>query len=167
MGDAYISFPEQEKIRRNSDGEILRCVGGGLWLPEGFELADKVEAKIEMPRPKIYVLKIILSVVYLVGINLVVTFFLNKYLTSMGVPKLFILLMLLCIFTNIKKIAIFAILLYQRFAPNEIRSRCLFVPSCSNYTIMALEKYGFVIGSIKAIGRFSRCRHPNGGEDYP
>ena len=167
MGDGHIYSVEQEKIRRNSDGEKLRYVGGGLWIPEGFELADKVETKREMPRPEINVLKTVFSIVYLTGTNLVITFFLNRYLTGINVLKLFILLMLVCVFTNFKKIVVFAILLYQRFAPNEIRSSCLFVPSCSNYTIIALEKYGLIIGSIKAIGRLFRCHYPNGGEDYP
>jgi hypothetical protein len=34
---------------------------------------------------------------------------------------------------------------------------CRFYPSCSNYAIMALEKYGFFIGWIKTIDRVHRC----------
>ena len=36
------------------------------------------------------------------------------------------------------------ILLYQYFAPQKIRDACRFEPSCSNYAILALRKYGFL-----------------------
>lgn len=36
---------------------------------------------------------------------------------------------------------------------------CRFQPTCSNYAIQALEKYGFVKGGLKAMGRVARC-HP-------
>jgi putative membrane protein insertion efficiency factor len=44
---------------------------------------------------------------------------------------------------------------------------CKFHPSCSQYAIDALRKYGLVRGSLKAAGRILRC-HPwsHGGVDY-
>jgi len=46
---------------------------------------------------------------------------------------------------------------------------CRFYPSCSNYAIMALEKYGFFKGWGLAVTRIIRCT-PNNTEsciDYP
>lgn len=44
---------------------------------------------------------------------------------------------------------------------------CKFHPSCSEYAIDALRKYGFLKGSLKAAHRLARC-HPwsHGGVDY-
>lgn len=38
---------------------------------------------------------------------------------------------------------------------------CRFYPSCSNYAIMALEKYGFLKGWYMAVDRVMRCRDDN------
>lgn len=45
---------------------------------------------------------------------------------------------------------------------------CRYTPTCSQYAIEALEKYGFIKGVILAIHRIGRC-HPWGGhgEDPP
>lgn len=60
-----------------------------------------------------------------------------------------------------------AILLYQKHAPEEMRRSCLFIPSCSEYMLLAIEKYGVIVGVYKGLNRLCRCHHPNGGEDYP
>ncbi|HEX9415870.1 MAG TPA: membrane protein insertion efficiency factor YidD [Gaiellaceae bacterium] len=46
-------------------------------------------------------------------------------------------------------------------------SSCKFHPSCSQYAVDALRKYGLVRGSLKAARRLLRC-HPwsHGGVDY-
>jgi len=68
---------------------------------------------------------------------------------------------------RLRRIIIWSIRVYQRYAPERIRLACVFVPSCSDYMILSLEKYGLIRGSIKGIKRLRRCRNPNGGEDYP
>ena len=158
---------EQRQIRYNSDGERLRYVGNGLWVPDGYELAQKDDAANEVARPRIPVVKTTLTIAVSIGTNLTLALLLSKHLVGISMLVLFGILLLACVFLNTKSIMIFAILIYQRFASNEIRNHCLFVPSCSNYTILALEKYGAIIGFIKAIDRLLRCRHPNGGVDYP
>lgn len=64
-------------------------------------------------------------------------------------------------------ISIQLILLYQRLAPQKIRDACRFDPSCSNYAILALKKYGFIQGWKMTYQRLKRCKYPNGGIDYP
>jgi putative membrane protein insertion efficiency factor len=63
-------------------------------------------------------------------------------------------------------ILIWFIRLYQRYAGSETRLRCCFVPSCSEYAVLALTKYGTVVGGVKTARRLMRCRSP-GGIDYP
>lgn len=67
----------------------------------------------------------------------------------------------------LKYFLIGTVLMYKAFAPMEMRSQCRFEPTCSTYMIMALKKYGAIIGLIKGICRIVRCRPPNGGIDYP
>lgn len=56
---------------------------------------------------------------------------------------------------------------YQRTAPDSLRQSCRFQPSCSEYMILAVEKYGVIKGFSKGIKRILRCHKPNGGIDYP
>lgn len=58
------------------------------------------------------------------------------------------------------------VLLYQRYASSSRRLQCCFYPSCSQYAIIAIRKYGVVVGSIKVGSRLRRCRPP-GGVDFP
>ena len=66
-----------------------------------------------------------------------------------------------------KRLAIGLVLFYKAVAPLSVRSECRFEPTCSTYMIMAIQKYGLIIGVIKGIKRLLRCRPPNGGVDYP
>ena len=44
--------------------------------------------------------------------------------------------------------------------------RCKYIPTCSEYAIQAIQKYGAVRGSIKAIWRILRCNpFSKGGVD--
>jgi len=57
------------------------------------------------------------------------------------------------LFFCFKYAVIGAIRLYQHYAPEEIRRRCLFMPTCSEYAIMAVRKYGGIIGLCKSVYR--------------
>lgn len=56
---------------------------------------------------------------------------------------------------------------YQRVAPIQLRKSCRFEPSCSNYMILAIQKYGVNKGIPLGIRRVLKCRYPNDGQDYP
>ncbi|MFO0946844.1 MAG: membrane protein insertion efficiency factor YidD [Planctomycetota bacterium] len=57
---------------------------------------------------------------------------------------------------------------YQRFLSPFLGRNCRFHPSCSQYYILSVRKYGFIRGSLKGAWRICRCNpfHP-GGVDYP
>ncbi|MCJ7690225.1 MAG: membrane protein insertion efficiency factor YidD [Clostridiaceae bacterium] len=65
-----------------------------------------------------------------------------------------------------KKIFILGIKLYRKYISPMKRSCCIFYPTCSQYTLEAIEKYGALKGSIMGIKRILRC-HPfnKGGFD--
>jgi len=67
---------------------------------------------------------------------------------------------------TLKYILIWFVRIYQRYAKSETRLRCCYTPSCSEYAILALKKYGAILGTIKTINRLKRCGYP-GGVDYP
>jgi putative component of membrane protein insertase Oxa1/YidC/SpoIIIJ protein YidD len=66
------------------------------------------------------------------------------------------------------KAAIRIISLYQKHFPNNWKRHCLYVPSCSQYMVLALQKYGFQKGLKMGIQRIRRCKPPVlEWEDYP
>lgn len=68
----------------------------------------------------------------------------------------------------LKSAVIGCIKLYQHYAPEQIRRRCLFKPTCSEYAILAIKKYGLIIGLIKTYIRlFKKCRGNIYRIDYP
>ena len=68
---------------------------------------------------------------------------------------------------SLKHFMIWCVLVYQHRAPDDVRLRCLYTPSCSEYMIMSIMKYGTIRGTIRGIKRLKRCHYPNGGHDYP
>ena len=63
-----------------------------------------------------------------------------------------------------KNILIYLIKLYQSI-PFNSHNNCRFIPTCSNYGIEALEKYGAIKGSYLTFKRILRC-HPFGKKGY-
>lgn len=57
--------------------------------------------------------------------------------------------------------------LYRLIAPHRLRGACLYKPTCSEYAILALQKFGFLKGWRMAFKRIGRCKQPFGGVDYP
>lgn len=55
--------------------------------------------------------------------------------------------------------------IYQIAISPLLGSNCRFTPTCSAYSIEALQKHGAWLGGWLAIRRISRC-HPWGGDGY-
>ncbi|CZQ98841.1 hypothetical protein SAMN04488048_11185 [Trichococcus flocculiformis] len=55
---------------------------------------------------------------------------------------------------------------YQRFISPLFPPSCRYYPTCSNYSVQAIQKHGAIKGSIMGISRILRC-HPfvKGGYD--
>jgi putative membrane protein insertion efficiency factor len=65
-----------------------------------------------------------------------------------------------------KKVGITLIQAYRRFISPILPPSCRFTPSCSLYTLQAVEKYGLLRGALMGARRLLRC-HPfsEGGYD--
>jgi len=63
-----------------------------------------------------------------------------------------------------KKILIFIIKIYKKYiSPLKSQPTCRFYPTCSQYSLEALEKYGTIKGSYLSIKRIVRCNPFNPG----
>ncbi len=63
-----------------------------------------------------------------------------------------------------KKLSIFLINLYQ-VTPLHSHSMCRFIPTCSEYTKIKINEYGFIKGVYLGIKRILKC-HPLGKSGY-
>ena len=63
------------------------------------------------------------------------------------------------------KILLLPIYFYKYSISPMLPPSCRYVPTCSEYAIEALKKYGPIKGVWLAIKRLSRC-HPWGGHGY-
>ncbi len=65
-----------------------------------------------------------------------------------------------------KRVLIYLIKLYQRYVSPLKRTKCPYIPTCSQYGLEAIEKYGALKGSILAAWRILRCNpFSSGGYD--
>lgn len=65
-----------------------------------------------------------------------------------------------------KKILISMIRFYQRYLSPLKSTKCPYYPSCSNYGLEAIKKYGAFKGGILALWRIIRCNpFSKGGYD--
>ena len=60
---------------------------------------------------------------------------------------------------GLKGLLLGAMRFYQRHISPGLPPRCRFVPTCSQYALEAVEKYGPWKGGLLALKRFLRC-HP-------
>ena len=58
-----------------------------------------------------------------------------------------------------KKIALLLIKFYQIFISPLLGARCRFQPTCSQYSAIAIDRFGLGKGSIMGVKRICRC-HP-------
>ena len=70
---------------------------------------------------------------------------------------------------SIKKILIIPFILLIRFYQGAISpftpATCRYLPTCSSYSIEALQKHGIIYGGWLSIKRIASC-HPWGGSGY-
>jgi putative component of membrane protein insertase Oxa1/YidC/SpoIIIJ protein YidD len=141
------------KLRSAQDGYITTL------HPEGSANNIKIVVRErQLIRPEIYYWKAVLNVL----IPVVFCFIAFQWTNQLAI-------IMLCVYTLLRLggIIIWFIHLYQRYASDEIRLACVFEPSCSEYMILSIQKYGAICGCINGIKRLKRCHYPNGGNDYP
>ncbi len=68
-----------------------------------------------------------------------------------------------------KHVFIFLIKVYQRTISRVLPPSCRFYPSCSEYGVQALQKYGVFKGGWLTVKRIARCHpfNPGGYDPVP
>lgn len=157
-------------------------------MPSQFEqdVAEDYVCNRKIPRPKFNIWKSMKNVILALIIMFSFSILLNIYFHNnnnllpleyqqlqIENPKLFFWVLFLFVFfigvlILMRRILIGIIRLYQHYASEEVRRRCLFKPTCSEYTIMALQKYGVMVGLYRSYIRlFKKCRGNIYRIDYP
>ncbi|MBM3707171.1 MAG: membrane protein insertion efficiency factor YidD [Actinobacteria bacterium] len=62
-----------------------------------------------------------------------------------------------------KKIAVATLKGYKKYISPILPESCRFYPTCSEYAVDAINKYGVLKGSIKSLYRILRCNPFNKG----
>jgi putative membrane protein insertion efficiency factor len=149
------------------------------------EEAWEYVCKRELTRPNTNIMKVLRCIMAFSGIDILITLvcsYLVRYFRLKGrfidsklmnnPTALFIIMLLIVTSIGLlivsKKAIIGLVRLYQHYAPERIRRKCIFKPTCSEYMILALEKHGLVKGLCKGIYRmFFRCKGFYYSVDYP
>ena len=67
---------------------------------------------------------------------------------------------------NMKRLLIALIKFYRKHISPNIGNRCKYVPTCSQYGLEAIEKYGALKGGLLTVWRILRCNpFSEGGYD--
>jgi len=153
-----------ETISNSKAESLLKAIS--IWEAEAQEHTKKIH------RPDIPVGKMIGKHILYFCIFLLLGLGLFWGLSRLELQKgtiiiLWMALGLALLLLRFRSVCVDFVLLYQRLAPERIRRSCLFEPSCSEYMLLAIEKYGPYKGFFKGMKRVFRCHHPNGGVDYP
>lgn len=129
---------------------------------------SSVNYKRVLIRPNIHLIKTLFHILICLGFmsafGILLHFWLDNLLISIFSP---IVLLIIYTLIRLKALVVWCIKCYQRFAPARVRESCRFEPSCSNYMLIAIDKYGLFKGIKKGRDRLKRCCPPNGGYDEP
>jgi len=150
------------------DESQQRSLAKALVIFEKQEEERKREISAKIKRPNVSVYKGLFVFVGALVLLLSSVWFLGILGVSLSLRILVALIAgFITLIAFARKTITWLILVYQKVAPDALRLACVFEPSCSEYMLIAIEKYGVFRGVGKGINRLCRCRYPNGDIDYP
>lgn len=139
-------------------------------------------------RPKTTIKKAAVYTILFFGVSIILMFIIVKLLNYSGISShlplaiikfkqnnplltaffVWLLIVVLLFFTMLRFIIIGLVHLYQHYASESIRRKCLLMPTCSEYMILAVKNYGAILGLYKGIYRLlTVCRGNVYRIDYP
>lgn len=146
---------------------MLLILVGYIFVPRTSCTTPHADA---VPRPQISSFRVLLTASLHASLALLTALFANYVIALrpalVYVPCFASLYLLLATTFFRSRIVIWMVRLYQARAPEEIRAKCVMTPRCSDYMVMAIEKYGLFVGVSKGVERLRRCGPP-AQSDYP
>ena len=130
---------------------------------EERELVRKYVIERELYRPPITYFKVFIIILSTILGEILITWIgfhqiVQKYYITKKTIYLIISILAFFIIDG-RFFAILCIKLYQHYAPESMRRRCLLKPTCSEFAIIVIKKYGLLIGGIKTWIRLKyKCR---------
>jgi len=136
-------------------------------VEEGKIVRDYVLRR-ELIRPKTNIVNAAYFLSFLLFVCFVVSMIMKFLFENIPFMLVYILTFFFMMFILLKKIIIGLVEIYQHYMPESFRRRCLCMPTCSEYMILAVKKYGALKGILKG---FYRLKHTCKGFvykfDYP
>lgn len=140
-------------------------------------IADNYRKYRPLARPKTNVFTVVKGLFYIIIIatflsSLISVVYMNiADVTTLNIIKLLfqiegIILFLLTLVCH-KRIVLLFIELYQHYASEKTRRKCICMPSCSVYALMVLRKYNIFKALYLIINRLSNCSGSVAFIDYP
>ena len=130
---------------------------------EEQELVRKYVMERPLYRPPVTYFKVVMlffsGLIFLIGLSIATYHALQHFGVMLRKSYFFILFFIVSFIIFSRWLGILLVRLYQHYAPEEVRRRCLLKPTCSEYAIIVLRKYGLIIGGIKIWIRLKyKCR---------
>ena len=125
----------------------------------------------ELVRPKTNLTRFVTWVLFIEIISITLTcissqlFYWFSFFFPFGALYSFVSTIVFLIF--LKKICVLLIELYQHYASEKTRRKCVMMPSCSEYALLALEKYNVFKGLYKTYIRMTTKCKGSYKMDYP
>ncbi len=95
----------------------------------------------------------------LVGLSMAIYYTLSWMGLELSKSLFFTIFFIVILVISARWLGVLLVLLYQHYAPEEVRRRCLLKPTCSEYAVIVLRKYGLIVGGIKIWIRLKyKCR---------
>jgi len=123
--------------------------------------------KRELVRPKTNMVNAAYFLSLLVLVCFTVSMIMRFFFKKIPFMLVFILVFFLIVFIFLRKIIIGMVELYQHHMPEAFRRSCLCMPTCSEYMILAVEKYGAIKGLRKGLYRLIHTCRKDYKIDYP
>ncbi len=125
--------------------------------------------KRDLVRPKYNIVNFLATMVILIVGGGAIGYGLFKLLDGRWSLRLSVVIAEAVTFLSASRLVIAGLVkLYQHYASDEIRRNCLLMPTCSEYCLLAMKKYGTLVGCIKTVHRlFHTCKGETYREDWP
>jgi len=138
------------------------------WAPPNTPVI-KVNVTKELDRPKFSVIVALFDFCLPLGLICLGIWYLGskKVIYPSNIGLCYVYSFIGYVLLRLKQLFIWGILLYQRYAAEYLRRACVFEPTCSEYMLLSIIRYGLLPGIGKGVDRLLRCHSPNGGIDNP